>query len=155
MASYTKDELWKMIEDYLRIVLNSDRNPTIKEAMDAYSASVDLESRRYSDKGGNVYYRKPDGKRVHGVRIRTAKLIREYCENHSNETRESFLIKWQRASKIIFSYHDRHYVKRERDESASTSPNYETAMMFDFGMMVWDQYHGEHSTEESQNNLDP
>lgn len=140
--SLTKDEHWETIKEFLNVVLNSQRDPSIKEAMGAHSACVALETRSYKDQAESVYYRKPNGQRVHGVRVRTAKLIRRHCEDHMDETRQAFQNKWQRATKLIFTYHDRHYVKREQDESIG-EPNYDTAKMFDFGMMVWDEFHNE------------
>ncbi|PWN36493.1 uncharacterized protein FA14DRAFT_3275 [Meira miltonrushii] len=140
-ASYpTKDEHWKTIKELIEIILKAERKPSVKESMNAHFACFALETGEYKDKADSVYYRKPNGQRVHGVRIRTAKLIRQHCEVHMNETRQDFLDKWQRATKLIFTYHDRHYVKREQHESTGP-PNYETANMLDFGMMVWDEVH--------------
>ena len=133
------DYHWSIVKESLLSMLNGSK-PSSVEVMNAYSSAYTLETNAMP-----VRYARPDGTSVHGVRVRVVKVIREYCQINGEEEESAFRDKWSLAARNIFSYHDRHYAKRQAEEHRAPRPlppdlvfpDDGTTSMFQLGMAVW------------------
>lgn len=109
------DRLWYVVEDFVKASLEG-KEPTKESLMRAYSAEMQLETTR------GVLNTRADGTQAHGVRRRIVRLVRAYAGDHSGESLEQFKENWEKATRFIFKYHERHYVQRCRDEERTHPP---------------------------------
>lgn len=121
--------------------------------MHAYSAEMQLETTK------RVFYTRPGGKQVHGVRKRLVRIVQGYAEDHPGDSLEQFQEKWERATRFIFKYHERHYVQRCRDEGRDArGAEFDdlngfvddgTPSIYDLGTRAWRHYRQEQRSSDA------
>lgn len=130
------DEDWDVIEQYLFAVLEG-RKVSAAEAMRAYNSSFKIETSRPVDTGGTQ------------VRICAAEVMRAHQRRHPNEDTQVVSDRWCKACTRVFTYHDRFYVRRQREELSGipahsrqihvkqTLSDNGTTTMYEMSMIVW------------------
>jgi hypothetical protein len=138
---------WDLVRQYVVSVLEEETmDPSVYLA--ATTAVYDIETLGNNAFGAGSTARREDGLVVHGLRVRLSKLLLDYRERHRvPESAEGhvpddvFLRRWTKASRI-FSYHDRHFVRRCQGEKTRMPddlafPDDGRTTVFEFGRRIW------------------
>lgn len=138
---------WDIVSTFLlRHLDGKQAAPSASETMAVYDAEYALET-SYGFK-----YRLVPGlsslPSAQFVRSNVVELVRTHKREHPLEEREAFRLRWQQPCRFVFSYHDRHYVKRAQGEKPKERrlmiyPHFDfqddgAVTIFDLGMLTWD-----------------
>ena len=138
-----QDARWKLIEKYIISTLVGEPSDPSRYIA-AYTAIWDLEMSNIQGVNPRIY----DNERrtqKHGLRIRLIKLLLAYRETHRSTEKlsdEEFMKRWKQAATVT-AYHDRHFVKRSRDEKMKyyvedeVFPDNGQTTIFELGRRVW------------------
>jgi hypothetical protein len=138
-----QDARWKLIQDHILSTLDGEPMDPSRH-MAAFTAVFDLEMINLEGVRLAIYDEKRKTMR-HGLRIRLIKLLLAYRETHRSTERlsdEEFIKRWKQVASAI-TYHDRHFVKRIRDEKAKyyvedeVFPDDGRTTAFELGRRVW------------------